>query len=125
MWMGLTSKSTNLATLKTILFVQIIPWLAISFGAGLMMPLVLIPAMISAGPSSPSNFMIWFPLIFAGLTASLAIGKNIGFIVWSRRRLDSRFREQAGPQTPSARSRVPPPLPSAGNAGNTNPVGGN
>src|SRR5258706_6611952 len=29
MWMGLNSKTTNLATLKTIVFVQIIPWFAV------------------------------------------------------------------------------------------------
>ena len=30
MWMGMTSRSANLATLKTILFVEIIPWFVIA-----------------------------------------------------------------------------------------------
>jgi len=31
MWMGLNSKNTNLATLKTILFVEVIPWFVVVF----------------------------------------------------------------------------------------------
>ena len=31
MWMGLTSRTANMATLKTILFVQVIPWFVMTF----------------------------------------------------------------------------------------------
>jgi hypothetical protein len=36
MWMGMTSRSANLATLKTILFVQVIPSFVIAFGTNMV-----------------------------------------------------------------------------------------
>ena len=120
MWMGMTSKSINLATLKTLLFVQVIPGLAIAFASAMAIPLLLMPMLLKGGfssnPSSwvASKMMNWFPLLSVALTTVLSIGKDIGFIVWARRTLYSSFREQAmqtlGPFRYVAPPVVPPPV---------------
>jgi hypothetical protein len=93
MWMGLTSKNANKATLKTLLFVQIIPWFAISFAAGMIAPLFIIPNLL--GTASPAMMMTWFPLISSAFTTLLALAKDIAFIVWSRKRLHGQLRDRA------------------------------
>ena len=94
--MGLTSKSANIATLKTLLFVQIIPWFAISFAVGMLVPLLIIPSLITGGGgAAPSNLMTWFPLLSSALTTALALAKDIGFILWSRGRLHAQLRDRA------------------------------
>jgi len=98
MWMGMTSKTNNLATLKTIVFVQLIPGLAAGFASALAVPLLLMPAILKGGLLSSSavpQMMVWVPLISIAVGALLNISKDIGFFVWSRRTLYSSFREQA------------------------------
>jgi hypothetical protein len=95
MWMGLTSKSANIATLKTLLFVQIIPWFAISFAAGMLVPMLIIPSLIARGGAASSNLMTWFPLLSSAFTTALALAKDIGFILWSRKRLYGQLRDRA------------------------------
>src|SRR5262249_8329971 len=124
MWMGMTSKSANLATLKTLLFVQIIPALAIQFGAGLVLMAAMMPYIYKmsqkASSAAPATWLTWYPLIGAAVTTILALGKDVGFIVWSRRKLYSSFREQAAQfigqpkSAPLPRLRTvdtPPPIP--------------
>jgi len=96
--MGMTSKTNNLATLKTIVFVQLIPGLAAGFASALAVPLLLMPAILKGGLLSSSavpQMMVWVPLISIAVGALLNISKDIGFFVWSRRTLYSSFREQA------------------------------
>jgi ABC-type transport system involved in multi-copper enzyme maturation permease subunit len=95
MWMGLTSRSAHLATLKTILFVQIIPWLVIAFATSLVVGLMLSGIAFRATAPQPASFLVWWPLLSALLTAVLAVAKDIAFIVWSRSKLRSCLREQA------------------------------
>ena len=153
MWMGVTSKKASLATLKTILFVQVIPWLVISFVSAFIAMLVVIPVIMTSGgfprttivtnssgavtyvnPQSTSAVVVWsssgtvtnsngaatsmtnlatpaattaavsasaggwitiLPLVMAGVAAALNVAKDIGFLVWARRKLYSSFREQA------------------------------
>jgi hypothetical protein len=92
MWMGLNSRNTNLATLKTIVFVQIIPWFVVSFGTMMLVPLVI----FSQFASSSTAFMIWYPLLTSGLASLLFLLKDAGFVLWSRRKLYAQFRERAG-----------------------------
>jgi hypothetical protein len=108
MWMGLTSKSVNLATLKTILFVQLIPWFVISFAAGVGTMLILVPALMGSGTGgSLFASMMWYPLIMAGVTMVLALIKNVGFVIYARRRLHAQFRGRAA----QSFDRTPPALP--------------
>jgi hypothetical protein len=112
MWMGMTSRSANLATLKTILFVQIIPWFAITFGVGIVAAMAMSGILIRSGPNPLASF-VWWPIVSVLLTAIVAVAKDIGFIVWSRNKLHSSFREEAARSLGQPRFVAPPPLPAA------------
>jgi hypothetical protein len=106
MWMGMTSRTANLATLKTLLFVQVIPWLVIAFASNIVVGAVLWRSSMRSAPQ-PSTWLTWWPFLTASLNATCAIGKDVGFIVWSRAKLYSSLREQAAqgfgpPRTTSA-----------------------
>ncbi|HXI51641.1 MAG TPA: hypothetical protein VNH84_09050, partial [Candidatus Saccharimonadales bacterium] len=62
MWMGLSSKAAGLATLKTILFVQILPGIGLAFATGLIVSLTAL-----AGALNTSSFPI-------GAVSQLAVG---------------------------------------------------
>ena len=122
MWMGMTSKTNNLATLKTIVFVQIIPAFAVSFASALAIPILILPAILKGGLSSAnasswmtSTFMKWLPLVSIALSTSLNLGKDIGFFIWARRTLYDSFRAQAtrslSPVQYAAPPLVPAPIP--------------
>ena len=122
MWMGMTSKTNNLATLKTIVFVQIIPAFAVSFASALVIPILIMPTILKGGLSSAnastwmtSTFMKWLPLVSIALSTSLNLGKDIGFFIWARRTLYDSFRAQAtrslSPVQYVAPPLVPAPIP--------------
>jgi hypothetical protein len=113
MWMGLTSRTANLATLKTILFVQVIPWFVIAFGTSMVMGLVMAGAFFRASSAQPAAWFAWWPLLSAGLTAAVAVAKDIGFIVWSWHKLHSSFRDEAARSLGQPRFLVPRALPAA------------
>ena len=113
MWMGLSSKSTNLAALKTIVFVQIIPWFAIAFASALAVPLLLLPRMFRTVSAGPTQFMVWYPLVAAAVSTSLYLIKDVVFVVLARRRLYSGFRERAWRAVAPIHAPLPPPLPRA------------
>ncbi len=116
LWMGLTTRSANLATLKTLLFAEVIPWFVIAFGASIVAGLVMSGMFIRGavrGGSPPSTFLLWYTLLSAVLTAAAALAKDIGFIVWSRKRLHSSFREEAARSIGQPRFAVPLPVPAA------------
>jgi hypothetical protein len=114
MWMGLTSRSASVATLKTILFVQVIPWFVIAFGTSMVIGLMLSGLVFRAGTTQPMSFFAWWPLLSALLTAVLAVAKDIGFIVWSRNRLRCCLREQAALNPGQPRFAAPLPLSVSG-----------
>src|ERR1019366_9480714 len=119
MWMGMTSRSANLATLKTILFVQIIPWFVIAFGAGMVTAMVMSGIMfrgMSTGGPNPLVSFVWWPILSAVLTAIVVVAKDIGFIVWSRNKLHSSFRDQAARSLGQPRFVALPPLAVAAGA---------
>lgn len=111
MWMGMTSKSANLATLKTILFVQLIPWFIIAFGTSVVLGLVMSRLFTRAGTVQPGTWFLYWPLSSAVLSATLALAKDLGFILWSRKKLRLSLREQAGQNVGESRFAAPPPLP--------------
>jgi ABC-type transport system involved in cytochrome c biogenesis permease component len=101
MWMGLTSKTTNQATLKTILFVQVIPWFAISFAAGMIIPLLLMPTLMRTSAGPPAQLMFWYPFLSTIVAAVLNLAKDAFFISWSRRKLRDELRERVILRVPS------------------------
>jgi hypothetical protein len=92
MWMGLTSRSSHIATLKTIVFVMVIPWLGITFASGLGSGLFM-GYLMKARPSS--NFGAWFPFIFAGGQSLLALAKDYCFFLWAKHQLQFSFQKAA------------------------------
>ena len=58
MWAGLNSKSTNLAALKAIVFVQIIPWFVVSFVSVMVVPLLLLPRVMKGTVLAPNQLMV-------------------------------------------------------------------
>jgi len=115
MWMGLTSRNVALATLQTIAFVQVIPWFVITFAASLMSWWLLMPWLFKSGFARTPGWFAWWPLLSAALAALLSVGKDIGFFVWSRKRLYLAFRDAAArnPSQPDgvALRPLPPPVP--------------
>ena len=105
LYMGLTSKSANLATLKTIVFVQVIPWFAIAFASALAIPLLLVPQVIAGGRLTPGAMMLWFPLIATAVNTLLYLAKDAAFILYAKGKLTTELR---GGCT-RAVGRVPPP----------------
>jgi hypothetical protein len=111
MWMGLTSRNTSLATLKTILFVQIIPWFVISFLSALS-PMLLLPRLTQSFQNpNPAWFILWYPLLSTSISTILFVAKDLVFSLWARRRLYAEFRERAAIVDAAVRTPTPPPLP--------------
>jgi hypothetical protein len=112
MWMGMTSKNANLAALKTILFVQIVPYIVITFGASMSIGLLLMPFLWKSGASSSTSFMIWYPFLSTLLMSTLFVAKDIGFFFWSRKTLYKSFRNYAIRSVGAPIVALPPPVPS-------------
>lgn len=113
LWMGLTTKTVPLATLKTLLFVQIIPSLVIGFLAGLMIPLLMMTSALrgtmAVNAASTPNFILWMPLLTTLFSAGLSLAKDAFFIIWARWKLLTDFREVAAQGfVPVAVRTVPP-----------------
>jgi hypothetical protein len=95
MWMGLVSRTANLATLKTILFVQVLPWFVIAFGVNIILGIVMTRWIATSSSPQPATWFLWWPLLSTLLSAGAAVAKDIGFIVWSRNKLRTSLRQQA------------------------------
>jgi hypothetical protein len=95
MWMGLTSRNGLMGTLKTIVFVQIVPWMVIWFAA--MMTMVGFSLLGVSKKTSwiANNWMEWFPIVSTLLVTVLSLGKDFAFYMASRQRLVGQFREVA------------------------------
>jgi ABC-type transport system involved in multi-copper enzyme maturation permease subunit len=110
MWMGMTSRSANLATLKTMLFVQIIPWFAIMFGAGIG-GTALMSGMLFSRSANPLASFAWWPILSAFLMAVVVVAKDVIFVVWSRNKLHASFRDEAARSLGQPRLVALPRLP--------------
>lgn len=92
MWMGLTSRNGLLGTLKTIVIVQIGPWMAIWFAGMMVYPILM---MIGS-----SGKYAWFtnssyelmPVVSGLLMTGLTIGKDLVFYVLARQKMVDQFR---------------------------------
>ena len=95
MWMGLTSRNGLMGTLKTIVFVQIGPWLVITFAGGMLFPMIAF--LSTRGKSSwlGSNWMQWYPIVSTLLMTVLTLGKDVAFYLVARQKMVDQFREVA------------------------------
>jgi ABC-type transport system involved in multi-copper enzyme maturation permease subunit len=110
MWMGMTSKNANLAALKTILFVQIVPFIVITFASSIAIGLLLIPFLSRKGATSSTAFMLWYPFISSLLMAFLFLAKDVVFFICSRKVLYTSFRDQAVRSVSPPVVAIPPPM---------------
>ncbi len=111
LWMGLTSKSANLAMIKALVFVQLIPTIVFSFVSGLLMAsLFMIPAVRAATIGSTPTFITWVPMLMPVIPALLAIAKDVVFILWSRNKLFGDVREVALQTSTQVRLPLLPPV---------------
>lgn len=104
LWMGLVSRNGLLATLKTIAFVQIIPWMVIGFASWMVIPMmVAFSGGFGASPGGASWFE-WIPIISMILMTLLTLGKDWVFWSLARQRLVADFRNTAiGAIVPASR----------------------
>ncbi|HAB18540.1 MAG TPA: hypothetical protein DCE44_19135 [Verrucomicrobiales bacterium] len=114
MWLGLTSRGVNLATLKTLLFVEVIPWLVISFLTVLSMSLVLFPLMLrkSGGPTAGAiqAMTTWMPIVMVAVNSFLSLAKDVAFVLWARDKLFGEMRDRAVVALAPVVPPVPPPI---------------
>jgi hypothetical protein len=92
MWMGLSSKNANLATLKTIVFVQVIPWFGIAFASALAVPLVLLPNLMAGGRPAPAQMLFWLPILSTAVATFLYLAKDAVFLLYARGKLNTELR---------------------------------
>jgi hypothetical protein len=136
-WLGLVSRSANIATLKTLVYVQVIPAFIIGILSGLMVPILTFGTVTKGGGFSAGRMQsltLWLPLLLVGINTVLSLAKDIGFIRWARGRLHAEFRQRAtdalvpeisapppirSPMLPTSPSvpTPPPVLPSPGSPG--------
>ncbi len=83
MWMGLRSRKPNHAILKTLVLVQVLPWL------GLMIGLIVLQL---ASNNWGGGFSYWFSQL---VMLVVAVAIDIAFIIVARRRLLRELREVA------------------------------
>jgi len=97
LWMGLTSKNSLIAILKTIGFVYIIPWLVIYFLTVIALPMLLVLGNFFNTGGSTRQWVInaWLPLWFLGFPSVLAIIKDIVLWFLARKKLFGNFRQLA------------------------------
>lgn len=95
MWMGLTSRNGLMGTLKTIVFVQIVPWMVISFMGVMILPIL---GLLSASKKSAwlgSNWMEWYPILSVLLVTLLTLLKDVVFYFAARQKMVDQFRTVA------------------------------
>jgi len=114
MWMGLTSRNTLIATLKTIVFVQIVPWFVIHFLTFATIPLVAGVGGWTSGKRGASMAFtsLWLSVAFVLLPLVLTLVKAILFWTLAWRKLTRRFRELATQAVVPVRpANLPPKIP--------------
>jgi hypothetical protein len=116
MWMGLNSRNASLATLKTLVFVQVLPSLGITLASTLIAGLLIFGSGLR-GVRAPNAVMLSFPMVLTGVSALLSLGKDAAFFFSARKRLYSYFRLVAArqpatlSQSPAVPQKASTPLP--------------
>jgi hypothetical protein len=90
MWMGLVSKNANTAAWKTLFFVQVLPWIALTFATGIAVWLVFIP-----GFSRRPNVTAWLQFITSGIPIIGSLAIDWWLYLYARRKLFTELRQRA------------------------------
>ena len=112
LWMGLTSKNTLTATLKTITFVMIIPWCAIWFLTiiGVMVFMALRGWGATGGAAGPAATTVVVPMIVPIVPSVLGLLGSILFWRAARKKLFCEFRQLATRSITPVHTTVLPPI---------------
>ncbi|MFO1460900.1 MAG: ABC transporter permease subunit [Verrucomicrobiota bacterium] len=123
-WLGLVSKSANIATLKTLIYVQVVPAVVIGILSGIAIPIVTFSTIGKPGGVSAARvgfLTAWLPLILVSFNTLLSLLKDLVFVNWAQGHLHAEFRQRAtdvlyaevaAPPLPVPTSLpYPPPLP--------------
>jgi hypothetical protein len=102
MWMGVTTRRPNIAVLKTIAFVRVVPWFVKMLLQGFA---VMFFAFTFRGSGTVMPF--WVPYIAIGV---LGIGADLMFFFIARHKLVVNFRRTVAGAAGLATRRHPPPL---------------
>ena len=108
LWMGMTSNSARFAALKTIVVVQLAPWLVIAAAAVMIPAFTLSVGLRNMFPSSA--LMPWFPWLNLALTTGLSLTKDFFFVWIARRQLLGGFREMAARTVTPVHVAAAPPV---------------
>lgn len=92
LWMGLVSRNSLLATLKTVVLVQIVPWLVITFASAMAFPILMALFGGFGGSPGATSWFEWYPIVSTLVVAVLTLGKDFLFSLLARQRLLDNFR---------------------------------
>ena len=104
MWMGVTTRRANVAVLKTMAFLYVLPVLALWFVQMMLMVGLSMLNLQAGGTSMP----LWLPQILMG---GLGLGLDVFFFLLARRKLLGNFRGLVASAAGVALRSAPPPLP--------------
>jgi len=90
MWMGLTSRTTTVAVLKTMAFVKVLPTLALWFMQAVLMEVFAHSLGARTGLAVAGEWIEVLPSLILGV---IWIGVDVVFIVEARRKVAAHFRE--------------------------------
>lgn len=113
LWMGLVSRNGLLATLKTIAFVQILPWLVITFASAMTLPILMAIFGGFRPGAAAGGWVEWYAVTSTVVVAVLTLGKDWLFWHLARRQLVDNFRNAATQAVvPVVYRKIVPPVPS-------------
>jgi hypothetical protein len=109
MWMGMTSRNSNIATLKTIAFAQVLPWFVMVFASNIVGALLMTSLAFQSGATRTFSY-VWYQIFSALTVMALSLIKDAGFAIWARRKLYSDFRSRAAGTVLPIQGPLPPVL---------------
>jgi len=104
MWMGVITRKPNLALLKTMVFVYVLPWIVLMFVQGALY------LMASFVPTTSGRFPFWVPPLVTGVFGAAV---DVVFFIIAWRKLTGNFRATVARAAGLAvvRRKVPTPPP--------------